>query len=62
MEESFRCGAPAIAVLVADDEELVRMVAVLDKSTRRGSVRVKDEWRGGRGRTIFRIIAVFLFL
>ena len=47
MEESFRCGAPAIAVLVADDEELVRMVTVLDSSAQWGSVRVKDDRRGG---------------
>ena len=62
MEESFRCGAPAIAVLVADDEELVRMVAVLDSSAWRGSIRVKDNRRSRRGRTIFHIIEVFLFL
>ena len=62
MEESFRCGAPAIAVLVADDEELVRMVTVLDERAQWGSIRVKDNRRGGQGRTIFRIIEVFLFL
>jgi hypothetical protein len=47
MEESFRCGVPAIAVLVADDEELVRMVMVLDKSAWWGSIRFKDDRRGG---------------
>ena len=45
--ESFRCRAPAIAVLVADDEEVVRMVMVLDSSARWGSVRVKDDRRDG---------------
>ena len=43
MQEYFRSGAPDVAVLVADDVELVGMIAVLDGGARRGSVRVKDD-------------------
>jgi len=62
MQEYFRSGAPDVAVLVADDVELVGMIAVLDGGARRGSVRVKDDRCGRRGRTIFLIIDVFRFL
>jgi len=62
MEEYLRCGAPDVAVLVADDVVLVGMVAVFDSGARRGSVRARDDRRGRRGSVIFRISDVFLFL
>jgi len=62
MEKYLRRGAPDVTVLVADDVELVRVVTVLDGGARRGSVRVKDDRCGRRGRTIFLIIDVFRFL
>jgi len=62
MEEYLRSGAPDVAVLVADDVVLVGMVTMLDSGARRGSVRVKDDRCGRRGRTIFLISDVFRFL
>src|SRR5712672_1723139 len=62
MQEYFRCGAPDVAVLVADDVELMGMVTVLDGGARRGSVRVSDDRCGRRGRTIFLTTEVFRFL
>jgi hypothetical protein len=62
MEKYLRCGAPDVAILVADEVELVGMVTVLDSGARRGSIRVKDDRCGRRGRTIFLVSDVFLFL
>src|SRR5712672_2842219 len=62
MQEYFRCRAPDVAVLVADNVELVGMIMVLDSGARRGSVRVKDDRCGWRGRTIFLTTDVFCFL
>jgi len=62
MEEYLRSGAPDVAVLVADDIVLVGMVTMLDGGAWRGSVRVKDDRCGRRGRTIFLVSDVFHFL
>src|SRR5712672_4434169 len=62
MEQYLRCGAPDVAVLVADDVELVGMITVLDGGARRGSVRVSDDRCERRGRTILLTSDVFRFL
>jgi hypothetical protein len=43
MQEYFRCGAPDVSVLVADEVVLMGMVTVLDGGAWRGSVRVNED-------------------
>src|SRR5712672_3547192 len=62
MQEYFRCGAPDVAILVADNVELMGMITVLDGGARWGSVRVSDDRSGRRGRMIFLTTEVFRFL